>query len=359
MENRYKKAFNELLRFYLGDEGNKLTEYRYEKEIYEWMEYHRLQYLYADYVLSSCSNIQAQDRQFLTECRNKSINRANTQLEILNEVITEIEKNEIRYVLLKGNAVANSYYHVPWHRQFDDIDILIDYCDSQKAVEALTKIGYVQGWYWEGRIRHATREEILHQRMFTHELFNMVKMYGEYESNVDINHKFGWLGIDGQKYKRLKFPYLYGMSKKIEIGSKLYTVFDDNLNFIHLCCHYYNSAVYFALDPDYKNEDPKELKLNRIFDIILLLDKIDTNLVKKLATEFDVENELTYVMTVIHELTGNSYGFDVRNTKDMNMNHYYDKKMQKRYWPISLETRLYDIETKIKSVECMEWGDDL
>lgn len=359
MENLNKEKFIDLIHFYLGDERKELTEYKYEKEIYEWMKYHRLQYLYADYVLRTYPNIQAKDRRFFTESKNKAISRANTQWDILNEVITEIEKHGIRYVLLKGNAVANSYYHAPWHRQFDDIDILIDYSDSQKAVEALAKLGYVQGWHWEGRIRYATREEILHQRMFTHELFNMVKMYGEFESNVDINHKFGWLGIDGQKYKRLKFEKLYRMSKKIEISHKLYNVFDDNLNFIHLCCHYYNSAVYFALDPDYKKEDPNELKLNRIFDIVLLMDKIDIDIVKGIANEFGVENELMYVMTIIYELTGNRYGFKVYDLKDEAMNYYYDKKMQKRYWPISIETRLYDVETKAKNIESMEWGDEL
>ena len=181
----------------------------------------------------------------------------------------------------------------------------------------------------------------------------MVKMYGEFESNVDINHKFGWLGGDGEKYKKLKFNYLYSMRKAIDIGQKQYFVFDDNLNFIHLCCHYYNGAVYFALDPDYKNDDPEELKLNRILDIVILLDKIDTNVVKQLAREFGVENEIKYVMTIIKEITGNQYGFDVYNLDDSEMTLFYSKTFKKRNWPISVETRLYDINKKDECIQKM------
>lgn len=353
MKGLKKKRLDELIRYYAGEIMEKSVKYRFEHDIYEWMKYHRLQSVYDDFVLNSYQLISDEDRDFFVNQQNEDKKKAEMQLRILNKVISKFENHGVQYILLKGNGIANSYYHQPWHRQFDDIDILIDYSDSPKAVKAVQELGYVQGWYWKGRIRQATRAEILHQQLFTHELFNMVKMYGSYESNIDINHKFGWLGTDGEKYKKLKFAYLYSMKKVIDIGQKQYFVFDDNLNFIHLCCHYYNGAVYFALDPDYKNDDPCELKLNRIFDIVILLDKIDKNVVKQLVCEFGVENEVKYVITIIKEITGNQYGFDAYNLDDSEMNFFYSKSLKKMNWPISVETRLYDIDKKDKCIQKM------
>lgn len=356
MNNLKKKRLNELIEYYNGKQTKKFDKYNFEEDIYKWMKYHQLHPIYVDFVLNSYNTISDKDKEFFISQQNNHKIKANIQLKILNNIISKLENAGVRYILLKGNGIANSYYHKPYHRQFDDIDILIDYADSQKAVQSVKELGYVQGWYWEDRIKKATRKEILYQQLYTHELFNMVKMYGNFESNVDINHKFGWLGVDGEKYKKILFDYLYSMRKTIKIGQKKYFIFDDNLNFIHLCCHYYNGAVYFALDPDYKDDDPNELKLNRIFDIILLLEKIDSKIVKQLACEFGVEKELKYVMTIIKEVTGNHYNFEVYNLDDFDMTFFFTKELEKKDWPISVKTRLYDIEEKNKYIQKMQMG---
>lgn len=355
MVNMKKAILKEMLDYYIGKDTKKQESFIFEQAIYDWMQYHRINIVYGDYVMTSYRNVDDADKAFFVKQKEEAQIKNNMQLSILRKVDKKLNDYQISYILLKGMAVANTCYQEFSHRVFDDIDILIDYSVANKVTKALKELNYVQGYYWEKKIHPAARKDILHQQLYTHELFNMVKLYGDFESNIDINHKFGWLGIDGKKYKKIEYENLYAQTDVIEIGDRKYKVFNPNLNFVHLCCHYYNSAVYFALDNDYKFDDPKELCLNRLFDIVLLLSQVNLDTINKISSKLNVEKEVKFVMTIIKSLFNNSYGFDVFDTNEVVMSIYYTSTLQECYWPIDLETRIFDIEKKNNAISAMKF----
>lgn len=86
------------------------------------------------------------------------------------------EKQSIQVAFLKGIQTSEKYYEEPWIRYYSDLDILV----AREMIPGVEKLFYQLGYVFghlkdNGEIHHATREEILYQKLFTHEIYNLVK----------------------------------------------------------------------------------------------------------------------------------------------------------------------------------------
>lgn len=187
----------------------------------------------------------------------------------LKRILAKFEENNIQYIILKGWANANYLYRNLADRYFNDVDILIQECDISKIEIIMQEEGYIYGKHRNGVIISATRKDILFQRRYTHEIYNMIKsVEGEF-INFDFNFLFSWRCLDQEVINCIHYGQVESFLMYVEKRDSNFCCFNENMQFVHLCCHFTNEATCFALDTEYAGEDPGELRLNRLLDIIV------------------------------------------------------------------------------------------
>ncbi|HEU8667101.1 TPA: nucleotidyltransferase family protein, partial [Streptococcus pneumoniae] len=132
------------------------------------------------------------------EVRKKVIESRNRQyIKVARDLNAIFEKQSIQVAFLKGIQTSEKYYEEPWIRYYSDLDILV----AREMIPGVEKLFYQLGYVFghlkdNGEIHHATREEILYQKLFTHEIYNLVKKENDNVFiNVDINFLFSWKGL--------------------------------------------------------------------------------------------------------------------------------------------------------------------
>ena len=109
------------------------------------------------------------------------------EIKLLGSAFQQIPMN---YSFLKGSSLILNFYKKPYHRYFGDVDLLISPKDIGTIEKTMLSRGYVYGDYISDKIVGASRKSILHHRVYTHELYNMVKIIDSHIINIDINFKF-------------------------------------------------------------------------------------------------------------------------------------------------------------------------
>lgn len=57
------------------------------------------------------------------------------------ELLSALDSAHVRFAVLKGNAVAEICYFATWLREFNDLDVLVDGPDLERAATALRQLG--------------------------------------------------------------------------------------------------------------------------------------------------------------------------------------------------------------------------
>jgi hypothetical protein len=324
-------------------------------EIFKFYEYHRIDMLLLDYYDENRHDNNDKFYQALSAKKKKIIFENEIYLDIISEIIHEFQKKHIKFVLVKGLPLMLYIYKERHHRYFADIDILTDKSQINEIERILKNMGYVYGNIINNMIIPASRENIIFQRMFTHELHNMVKFINEIPCNIDVNFKFSWDGVIINKM--LDVPILELTTKAIlfEYNNTIFFMLNDTYNFIHLCCHLFNEAVFFALNKDFINSDPRELLLFRLFDIVLVSKKCnDVGHLYKICEKYNCIQKVKYALLVIANILGvnclrefnNVFNIFEKSNDDISLDLYINKNKQICYWPIDIAKRIFDISLK-------------
>lgn len=331
-----------------------LDKYKFSisEEIYDFVTYNKIDMLYLDFYED---NFQIDNNFYynlLINKRKKVIESNSIQIKIAEQLCYDFIENKISVLFLKGLPLLINHYNKIYQRYFGDIDILIDKSNIKKVELLLSKKGYQYGNFNGNKVVLASKEEILFQKMYTHEIFNMVKVINRgYVSNIDVNFKFSWVGCDN-KFSDIPFNILIEHSLETKINKTWMSTLNRELSFIHLCCHFYNEAVYFLFDNDIEEDnDTGELLLFRLFDILLICIKpMNIQLIYDLSKKYLCLDQIKFVLTVIAEIFGskilNIYNekFGLYDVHDIN--YYINKNNQKIFWPIDLKERVFDLEKK-------------
>ncbi|SUN46818.1 Uncharacterised protein [Streptococcus equi subsp. equi] len=340
-----KKRIISLFQAYLGENTQ------------EWLDidekfllYHHLDMFY--YYLCKKNSIKVPLIQKF-ETRKKSIENKNNQyLKLARELNTVFEKQSIQVAFLKGIQTSEKYYEKPWIRYYSDLDILVDKQMISRVKKLFFHMGYVFGKPKDnGEILLATREEILYQNLFTHEIYNLVKKENNnLFINIDVNFLFSWKGLNDPeiKFNDIKNNIIYDKQIKLKTLDKV-------MNFIHLSCHLYNEARYFALDKSFSGGNPQEIQLNRVFELALILkefSQVEFDSVVCYSKKLNCDNKIFASIAITKELLEldlsilNNYTKTIELQDDFNTYVDIDQKIE--YWPISVEERVFDLKLKEK-----------
>ena len=313
------------------------------KELYEYLRYQKLDMVFG--VLNQDNGQYAE----VFEQREKQVIEINRiyKKEISN-FINLLEEIGIPYVILKGWSCLISLYHNFSDRYFFDVDILVRENDLDTVEKLLFSQGYIYGEVKNNIIVEPDRKAILFQRHFTHELYNMVKKINDNFVNIDINFKFSWRGIHNSKINNISYEDVEEYIESTLYDKEKISIFNENMQFVHLCCHFYNEASFFCLDMEFEGGDPKELRLFRLMDIFLLLNKVNIVEVKKISEQFNCTESIDFAVEIICIIMGNSF---VKNIfpweiRCDHLNHYMGRDKKWHEWPISLEERLFNLEIR-------------
>jgi len=320
-----------------------------EKIDIDFILYHRLDMLYYD-LLTKFSLDQLDQ----LEIRKRKIKLMNKKyIEIANQLSIELKNKNIPHVFLKGIYCILDIYKKYWHRYFGDIDMLVDKKHIDIVEEVLTKMGYIFAISANNceSLEPASRSDILFQKTFTHEIHNMSRHEDSgWVSNVDVNFLFSWNGLDYSNYVSIS-----EFNDHI-INCNGINVFDNVVNMLHMCCHLYNEAIYFALNMRFLGGDPKEIKLNRVFDIAILAERLtedDYYELFNLAEKYNFTEKVQFSITLVNYLLKLSIAnnFSIIKKGRIDYDQYITKEKEIATWPISIYERVFDINKKQKVVK--------
>lgn len=288
--------------------------------------------------------------------------RYTKQIEIANIITKLFWDAGLEFVFLKGLPLVLTKYKNGWCRYFADLDVLMPIKDAKKGAELLNKEGYqfgfqdkcgISGFIQPASIRVASKEEIYFKEIFTHELCNLIKQYEDgFMSNVDINFEFSWQGFKKERTSNIPFKLIKNKIKIAEYNRVKIPYMEDTIQFLHLCCHLYNEAVYFALDTTIQKRDPKELMLFRVLDLLQFdMTRIDIEYLIDICKFYGLTEKLVFSLELISYIFHTKYDeiltiSENRNDAEKLLSIYYDKVGKKHYWPISPYERIFNLKKK-------------
>lgn len=353
---RIKSIVSEL--FFSYNEGKGELTFSYNNNIemlVEFFKYHRLDMiLYDELLLASEKNAAINKLAIIKQ--NHEIELCGYD-QIANRITKEFQDENISFVFLKGYALYLSLYKEKTHRYFNDLDILIPPEDISKVTKILKKLGCRYGSVRNGKFMNAKREEVIYQRLNTHELHNMVlQNRGEYY-NVDVNFLFSWRGVKNELETMQEIPFSEIQKNIVYISQKetLLPILNYEYQFLHLCSHLYNEAIFFALDRSYIRGDPKEIILIRLLDIVLLLKtNLDFDKIKKICVEYNFEYKVQYVLRILMKINPHIVSENLVNKFDLaafqDRNYYYVNSRKKIEWKADMIARIFDPQNKVAEI---------
>lgn len=166
----------------------------------------------------------------------------------INQVITKLryrvcepvfeDLSNIPYAVIKGAVLSSQIYNNPGYRLSGDIDILAPLERVEDIKTILNKHGFIQGRVVRDSVVPYTRQELIYQKTFTHQIAAFVKPTGDKLCpyvNIDVNYDIFW----GESVRSCDLELF--MENRIPtnvFGVETYKL-DPIYEFISLCMHHY------------------------------------------------------------------------------------------------------------------------
>lgn len=237
--------------------------------------------------------------------------RNDYQLKEINKIANELNKNNIKYIFLKG-AILNHTIFKSGTRTSNDIDILIDKKSIQSVTQILNDLNYVQGKYnyKKNIIENFNNDELNHSIKSKGETCPFIKLVNEptiKTIDVDLNFSLDWT----PKYNQSKIKEILKNRIKINIDDKN-AVYSASIydNIIELCIHLYKDSALIDI-----------VKKRKVFDLYKFIDiyyyininyeDIDFSILKNKILSFKAEEYVYFALKYLTEI------FEDFNTKEI------------------------------------------
>ena len=223
-----------------------------------------------------------QERSMLENIRFKTIARVSYITSEAAEVVTELEKEGIRALLLKGLALEHTVYGSRGLRQMSDADLLVAPEDALRAQDILIKAGFISRPMKSPLYRHIILD-----------LGNHLPELHRRGISVDLHHRL--FGPEGRAIVRRALEKPEAMT----VAGRTYYVLPPGIALLGLVNHIF------------KHEVKGEFQLRLYTDIYLLLKKhegkiFDGNLLSD-ADQAGISGGLRTVLTILNKY----YGIDI------------------------------------------------
>jgi Uncharacterised nucleotidyltransferase len=160
-----------------------------------------------------------QEEQLLGHHRQAMVHALAVELEIL-DLASRLQQEDIRFIVLKGSAVAHTFYPDASWRPFGDFDLLIMTSDWRRTCERLADLGY--------------RRRFLEPRAGFTERFGRTALHESPSGiEVDLHRNLAagpftfWIGSDD----------LFDHVASFSLAERSLPRLDDSLAFLHACIH--------------------------------------------------------------------------------------------------------------------------
>lgn len=201
----------------------------------------------------------------------------------LRKIIQLFEESHINYITFKGIVLGSLLYDEPYRRQCGDIDIFVDKEDYNRALQALSEIGY--------KFVYKKENEDLHHLILTNNIVTV-----ELHKRI-LNPKIGIVDE----------TYLYKHTIKRNIFNCEMSTFDTTATLLHLlyhlymdrCCKY-SSFLNVVSRLDYP-QIPRFLF--RAYEISLFIEKYNNEIKwKDIETNIKLQKLNIYFKEVIYDI---------------------------------------------------------
>lgn len=313
--------------------------------VWDMLKTHHLQNAYYDII----NKEKMIDYDIFEKNYNYIIKRNKMYDDLAEDLHANFVDDNIKVIFLKGYALKKSIYKNNSTRYFNDIDILIHQNDIPKVEKILIEKNFRYGKYYGKELYLASRREIIAQRINTHELYNLTQKKSDIVCNVDINFKFSWVGVvQYEKMQEIPFEFLW--ENTISVDGKY--ILNNEIQFIHLCSHFYNEAVYFDFNYDKKiYKQIKDMKLFRIVDILMLINlNLDIEKIYCVCKKYNCVYKIEYILAIIINIFGEelirAFGDFFIINKSYKF-YFITKFNDKIYWGLSIYELLFDFDKKM------------
>ncbi|MGH0434999.1 nucleotidyltransferase domain-containing protein [Bacillus basilensis] len=282
--------------------------------------------------------------------------RASEQLNYTYDICRILEKNNIKYVLLKGIIISSGLYGDSGLRDFNDNDILIHPKDIDAATSLILNLGYIQGESKHlTKIKKPTRKEKIIRSLTSHEVIPFIKNLSS-ETNISAQHivdlHFSVNLMSGKRTDEILTKWL-AERQEIHINGKLLHTLNWEDMLLFLCEHFYKEAVS-ARDLNMY----KDLLLYKLCDIyyLTMFKKINWEELLIKTKEFELERQVYFTLKYLEDVFNvGSLESVIQVVKPENTNflnqvyHYNSDKVAYEYKSDILVKRFFDIDKPRKA----------
>lgn len=302
-----------------------------------------------------CNRIQGMEKVPVTVRRSlqymlfAQIQRNVCQKKEISKAFDELEKEGVNYAFLKG-AVLNSLYYCEGERISNDIDILVNINDLDKAIKIFEKLGGIQGRIEGEQIVSATKKEIMFAQLNTYETIPIIKKtensYLPFHT-FDINFRLG----NDDKKEMAKI-----MLQDTEVvGNSLFMLrtMSPEKFLIYLCIHLYREAVMV-----YKIVRGNDLRLYKFMDIHYFIisnkRKLSWERLLEETKTLGRQKDVYYTLYFTEELYPGTVGdcvleaFNMNEKKYLNQYRGKDNSEEVYDWNLKFHERMFDSVSRIE-----------
>lgn len=242
----------------------------WKEVVYQGVTHRTLNLIY--YHIKQLGYISKVEKEVLKLMENESkvyALRNKTSFAEIQTVFEELNRQNIRVAILKGNYLAANVYPSIETRTFNDIDFLIDVKDSSKIVNILNELGYIQGECIDDiKIVQYNRKQNMHHQMTTHELapcFKKTDNPFHPVVQIDLNYSILW---KGNCPCEINTAELLERAIQVDInGAKVYRLANEDF-LIQLACHLYKEATILSWVTNLR-----DLQIYKFTDIAIFVER--------------------------------------------------------------------------------------
>ena len=249
---------------------------------------------------------------------------------------------DIPYAHIKGGALSSRIYGSPAYRSFGDIDLLTAPEYSECVKRLLMEFGFVQGRIVNGKILPFSRQEIIFQKSFSHQIAPFVK---KTESkicpiiNVDINLSIVW----GEGDVPINMNEFISHSKCMKITNYDICCLQPVWEFIALCMHHYKdmNSIYLIAE--------RGFNLSEYCDIYFYIINVcpDANKIAEISKKYGISDYVFYCIYYANEIFDDPRLSEYLNKLDSESARkliccYGLADFERKEWGVTFYERLFD-----------------
>lgn len=213
--------------------------------------------------------------------------------EILDIIHKEFGNNNVKYWIIKGVGLAQYTDSDKYKRDFNDIDIVVEKNNLNRAVEIMINHGFE--YSFDSQIVDKIESLECYELGFFYPFTEGGSLSKTMNNKISVEIKIGTSSIKNEKF----IKYLLGNSVIRKINNVKTNILNINDTFILLCTNiYYNIEMEFA-----------KLKIRDLFDLYYFItnnqEKLNFKYISYICRKYKISHELYRVLSLTNDVYHN------------------------------------------------------